>query len=107
MIEDMVRSLGAEHIEVFADSIQARDYALRGDIDCAILDLMEQGRPSFEIADILDEQGIPFVFSTGAALDEVEERHRDRPFLSKPFGEADLKAELCRALERGTRRQMA
>lgn len=98
MMEDIVRGLGAEKVHTFADLGQARESALNEKIDCAILDVMLQGQMSFEIADILEDRGIPFVFSSGMRIDDMQERHRGRPFLSKPFGDSDLATSLQAAL---------
>ena len=99
-MEDLLRDLGAERVHSFNDHAQAAAHAQSADIDCAILDVMIRGRPSFEIADILDNRGIPFVFSSGVSLSEVDDRHRHRPFLSKPFSDDDLRESIGRALAR-------
>ena len=99
-IEDLLRDLGAQQVLSFTDHVEAAQHAQSADIDCAILDVMIRGRPSFEIADILENRGIPFVFSSGVSLLQVDDRHRHRPFLSKPFSDDDLKDSIRAALER-------
>lgn len=90
-IEELLRDLGAQQVLSFTDHAEAARHAQSADIDCAVLDVMIRGRPSFEIADILEDRGIPFVFSSGLSLEEVEDRHRHRPFLSKPFSDDELR----------------
>jgi CheY-like chemotaxis protein len=97
-IEDTVRDLGAERVLSFTDSAQAEDRAKSEDLDCAILDVMIRGEPSFRIADILEARGIPFVFSSGLVAADLEDRHRHRPFLSKPFSDEQLKEGIRQAL---------
>ena len=99
-LEDLLRDLGAEQVHSFTDHTEAAVHAHSADIDCAILDVVIRGRPSFEIADILDDRGIPFVFSSGVSLGEVDDRHRHRPFLSKPFSDDDLRDSIRRVLEK-------
>jgi DNA-binding NtrC family response regulator len=53
--------------------------------DAAVLDLrMRDGTSSVVVADELARLGAPFMFVTGQGRDAVPERHRERPFLSKP-----------------------
>ena len=97
-IEEMVRDLGAQRVLSFTDSGHAEERARTEDIDCAILDVVIRGEPSFKIADILEARGIPFVFSSGLMATDLEHRHRHRPFLSKPFSDEQLKERILQAL---------
>lgn len=54
-------------------------------IDAAVLDINLRGRSVYELADLLAERGIPFLFATGYDADLVPERHRNRPVCTKPF----------------------
>ncbi|RYE88159.1 MAG: response regulator [Hyphomicrobiales bacterium] len=98
-MEDLLRDLGAQQVLSFTDQAMAVQHAQTADIDCAILDVMIRGRPCFEIANILDDRGIPFVFSSGLSVGELDNRHRNRPFLSKPFSDEELKDSIRQALE--------
>jgi hypothetical protein len=59
-----------------------------------MLDVNLAGEPSFPVADILIERGLPFLFATGYGRQGIDERYRDRPMLQKPF----LATELGQAL---------
>ena len=54
-------------------------------VDAAVLDINLRGRAVYEVADLLAERGIPFLFATGYDEDLVPANHRGRPFLTKPF----------------------
>ncbi len=86
MLEDFLDILGktpAGSADSVADALAAID---RGGIDAAILDVhLRGGEKSWPVADRLVAAGIPFVLATGGAGDAIEEAHRDRPVLSKPF----------------------
>ena len=94
MIEDLVREMGAQRVEVCTDLDSAIEIARSADLDCAVLDLRLREGDSGPIADILADRGIPFVFSTAGLLEAVPERHRHRPVIGKPFSEDDFKLQL-------------
>lgn len=97
VMEDLVRELGITDIHLCSDAASALALARTVDIDCAVLDLWVRDGSSIEVADILAERGIPFVFSTGSTADAVEERHAHRPILGKPFAGDDFKTVLLDA----------
>lgn len=98
-MEDLLKELGAERVLSFTDHAQAASHAETEELDCAILDVIIGGRRSFAVADILEARGIPFVFSSGLSVAEIEDRHRHRPFISKPFSGEDLRDGILRALQ--------
>ena len=94
MMEDIVREMGADSVHVFGDVASARETAALAPIDCAILDLVVRDGNSNEIADILSDRAIPFIFSTGSGDEGIAEHHRHRPIINKPFADDDLRAGL-------------
>ena len=40
---------------------------------------------------MLELRAIPFLFSTGSGTDGLASRHRQRPLITKPFADDDLK----------------
>lgn len=69
-------------------------------VDVAVLDINLRGRAVYEVADLLAERGIPFLFATGYDVDLVPAKHQGRPFLTKPFRIESLLAavaSLCSA----------
>ena len=90
MLEDMLEDLGYGLAGVAAKPKQALEILAANHVDAAILDVNLDGHSSYEIAAVLEERGIPFLFSTGYAALAVEERFRARPFLQKPFRQEEL-----------------
>jgi DNA-binding NtrC family response regulator len=59
-------------------------------IDAAVVDVNLHGVKCFSLMDELDRAAIPFVITTGYSSDVLPERFKDRPFLEKPFADAQL-----------------
>lgn len=97
MMEDLVRELGIKDIHICSDVASALELVKTGGIDCAVLDLFVRDGSSVEVADLLADRGIPFLFSTGSTRDAVEHRHAHRPILGKPFTDDDFKTILLDA----------
>ena len=86
--EAVVRRAGAKHVTVCSSTEQALAFLAKERPDIAILDINLAGDTSMAIADVLMAAGIPFVFATGYGAGEVlQERFRDVPILSKPYGD--------------------
>ncbi len=97
-IEDMLADLGC-NVVVAADNIgDAVDKAGAAGFDCAILDVNLRGKEVFPVAEILSQQGIPFIFSSGYGRSMLPDQFRTRPTVSKPFDMKDLSAALEEAL---------
>lgn len=62
--------------------------------DCALLDCNLGREASWPIADILAQRGIPFAFTSGKGLRDIEPRFHDRPIFIKPVDESKVKAFL-------------
>src|SRR5215475_12438770 len=57
--------------------------------DAAILDLNLKGRKVYPVAEKLAALNIPFIFATGGGSKDIE-GFKDRPWVGKPFQEAEL-----------------
>ena len=89
-IEDMLLDLGHEIAGMAARLDAALILAGEADIDVALLDVNLAGEQSFPVADLLASRGVPFLFATGYGIHGIDERHRGRPVLQKPFRASDL-----------------
>ena len=98
MIEDTLLELGAEVVGPTAHLDAALRLAREAPIDAAVLDINIQGGNSYPVADILAERTIPFVFCSGYGDWALEQRHRDRPRLRKPFTSRDLEVRVLELL---------
>ncbi len=85
MLADMVEVLGHRLVGT-AETIKAAHGLIdAGGFNVAILDVHLGASPIWPVADRLAESGVPFVLATGAAPDELPDRHRNVPILLKPY----------------------
>jgi CheY-like chemotaxis protein len=100
-IEDMLLDLGHEVAGLASRVEPALALAREAAFDLAMLDVNLAGEPSFPIADILAERGIPFMFATGYGTKGIAEGYRHHVVLQKPFRAADLAQALSAVLAPG------
>jgi CheY-like chemotaxis protein len=98
LIEDLLEELGCNIVASVASLPIARDLAIRGEFDVAMLDVNVAGEPVFPVAHTLRERGIPFLFSTGYGATGLPEEFLGCPVLAKPFSQAELKEKLALAV---------
>jgi CheY-like chemotaxis protein len=89
-IEDMLLDLGHEVAGLAGRLEPALALAQEANFDAAMLDVNLAGQPSFPVAEVLHERGIPFLFATGYGIKGIEEEYRSFPVLQKPFRAGDL-----------------
>ena len=99
MIEEALLGLGAVIVGPVAGPEAALRLATEASIDAAILDINIKGGNSYAVADMLAKRGIPFVFCSGYSEWAVEERHRGRPRLTKPYNTKDLEERVLQLLD--------
>jgi CheY-like chemotaxis protein len=94
LIEDNLMDMGHEVAAMASRLTQALDLARTGSFDVAILDINLDGEPSYPIADILKERGIPVIFASGYGPGGLDPKYAGTPTLTKPFVVADLEKAL-------------
>ena len=94
-VEDMLMDIGHEVGAVASRMQEALDAARTGTFDLAIIDVNLDGKPSYPIAEVLKERGIPFVFATGYGAGGLDPKFAGTPVLAKPFAMADLQRLLA------------
>lgn len=90
LIEDMLTELGHTVAGVASRMSDAIDLVQNETLDWAVLDVNLEGQPSYPVADVLRERGVPFAFATGYGTSGVDTKYRGTPLLAKPFMMADL-----------------
>ncbi|MBB3769757.1 CheY-like chemotaxis protein [Angulomicrobium tetraedrale] len=103
MIEEMIEELGGTVVGTESGINGALDFiaSRHSEIDVALLDVNLNGNRSYPIAQAVSGHGIPFVFATGYADNDLLAEWRDRPTLAKPFQLAELEGALALALKPG------
>lgn len=94
-LEDLLMALGHEVVGQATRIDTAIELARDSDIDFAVLDINVAGTKSFPVADILQERGIPFAFTTGYGAEGVLDGYRQFPALRKPYAQEDLKRTIA------------
>ena len=97
-IEETLLALGVQIVGPVARLDAALTLAKEAQLDAAVLDVNIRGGKSFAVADTLEARGIPFVLCSGYSVWALEERHRLRPLLVKPYSAAALQAQVLELL---------
>lgn len=85
-LAEALEELGAEVVGPVANVRSALAEVERAEhLDGASLDVTLGQEKSFEVAALLQERGVPFVFLTGYGDRGLPERYRDVPRCEKPF----------------------
>ena len=84
-MDDILLDLGYEVRAVALRLPDGCEIARTGEFDLAILDVNLDGQPSYPIAEILRERGIPFAFSTGYSGNGLDPAFKNVPTLAKPY----------------------
>ena len=79
------KARGAEVIGPVGTLAEAMRAVASNWIDRAVLDVNLAGEMSFEIADRLEQAGIPYVLATAYRAEQLPERFRGKPRLEKPY----------------------
>jgi CheY-like chemotaxis protein len=97
-LEDLLTEMGHQVVGSATRLNEAIKIAQEDDIDFAVLDVNLAGTPSYPVADILRERGIPFVFTTGYGSEGVADGYRNEPTLQKPYAPEDLGRAIANGL---------
>lgn len=101
-IQSGLAALGAEPVHLAIDMAKANQILDAHKIVVAILDVNLGRETSIPLAERLEADGIPFVFSTGYGEGEpVLKRFNKAAILSKPFNHASLAEAVARVLGLG------
>ena len=69
-------------------------------VHAAVLDINLHGLKVYDLADTLQQRGVPFVFATAYAADSIPERFNQAPVLQKPLDRKQLLAQLAQLIRR-------
>lgn len=90
MYEDVLSAEGWRIVGPVGRLDKAIALARNAAFDVALLDVNLHGEPSYPIARVLAERGIPFAFVTGYEGDIVAPNFQGRPVLTKPCRAAEI-----------------
>jgi CheY-like chemotaxis protein len=99
LLEDMLGDLGCTVVAAASELGEATAKLSSTAYDAVILDVNLNGARTFGIAEMLTQNGTPFVFSTGYGADGIPEHLRAIPIMSKPFSRREVEKALAAALD--------
>lgn len=85
LLEEMLADRGYTVAGHGANLAEASELARTLDVDAAILDVSLAGEEVFPVATILQERGIPFLFTTGYGAAGLPPAWSGRPVFTKPY----------------------
>ncbi len=95
-LADDVESLGFVVVGPYADLPRAREAARTEPFDVALLDVNINGEMVFPLAEDLLARGVPFLLMTGYGVQDLPEKFRTLPRLTKPYDPAALSLAMRR-----------
>jgi CheY-like chemotaxis protein len=99
LLQDLFDALGWEMIGPAGRLVDALQLARHAIFDAALLDVNLDGTMSWEVAIVLKERGIPFVFGTGYSVSAVlPENLTGSPVISKPYQLSELQQVIQRVI---------
>jgi CheY-like chemotaxis protein len=101
LLEQDVTEAGYRVIGPFTRFPEALDAVRRGGFDLALLDINMNGQMAYPLADELLTRGVPFIFLSGYGAQDLPERFRDCPRISKPYDASTLLREIARLIAPG------
>ena len=94
LLEDLLPEMGYTVEALAATVSEALALLEQRPVDLAVVDVNLGGESSFPVADVLQQRGIPFLFTTGYGQMGLPEPYSALPVLQKPFRKKDLQAAL-------------
>lgn len=97
-LEDMIAEAGgtSDYAETLEQGIEL---ASGSGLHAAILDVNIHGQKSYPLADLLTQQGVPFVFATGYGDTLHPEQFAKVPTVTKPYSLPDIEKALAEVLQ--------
>ena len=82
---DLLEELGCDVVGPAPNMASARELVEAGEFDAALMDIHIRGERVFNLCEMLEAQGVPFVFTSGYADRNMPEKWEDRPRVQKPY----------------------
>jgi two-component SAPR family response regulator len=91
-VEDILRTLGCQVVGPLSRLNEAMDMMDTLEVEGAVLDVNLHGNQKvYPVARILQDRGIPFVFTTAYGSSDLDRDFSETRILSKPFNPAELR----------------
>jgi light-regulated signal transduction histidine kinase (bacteriophytochrome)/CheY-like chemotaxis protein len=99
LLQDVFDALGWDMVGPATRLVDALQLARDESFDAALLDVNLDGKMSWDVAGVLKERGIPFVFGTGYSVSAVLPDHlTGSPVIGKPYQMSELQQVIERVI---------
>ena len=98
LLQDVVVKSGCECTGICTNAEAAIALIEKLKIDAALLNLVLNGKPAYELCAALAVRNIPFAFASGVMREAIDPLWRDRLYIAKPFSEAEVRDVLAKLL---------
>ena len=98
LLETILEDMGCQPVGPASTIEEGLELASAGGLDAALLDVNVAGRQIFPVAQVLADQGVPFIFSTGYGEGGLPDAWRGRTTIQKPFTEGAVRDALMKAM---------
>lgn len=99
-----LRNLGAVVLGPAPTPFYAMQLINHKRIDAAVLDVRLHGTTVFDVADMLEGQGVPILFTTASAKSDLPHRYQATPMLEKPVDRTKFIAQIIEMTRRRVRK---
>jgi CheY-like chemotaxis protein len=82
---DLIEEIGCTVVGPAPNMAAARELVEAGEFDGALIDIHIRGERVFPLCEMLQAQGLPFVFTSCYADWQMPDKWQDRPRLQKPY----------------------
>lgn len=100
LLEQDMTEAGYRVIGPYTRFSEAMNGVRQGGFELALLDINMNGHMAYPLADALLAQGVPFIFLSGYGAQDMPERFRACPRISKPYNLSVLLREIARLIGR-------
>jgi DNA-binding LytR/AlgR family response regulator len=95
IIEDTIPA-----VIIIKSSVAETKKVLDQEFDFALLDIDVTNGKTYQVADLLGDKKVPFVFVSGSVKEHLPEHLRHIPFIAKPYKAEQIKHAILTADER-------
>ena len=99
-VRDWLKKAGASVVGPLSNASGAVESLRAGGIDVAVIDISLRPGPDFELAELLTQLQVPFLFATGYGETAIVPVYANIPRIEKPFNEGQLLSAVCKLADR-------
>lgn len=99
-VRDWLKKAGASVVGPLSNASGAVESLRAGGIDVAVIDISLRPGPDFELAELLTQLQVPFLFAIGYGETAIVPVYANIPRIEKSFNEGQLLSAVCKLADR-------